>query len=266
MNKTLFLGTLKANYTLVVGITLFTLIYVTVSIGMFTPGSNEAMEAMLTMLPDQMVKAFGFDQLTGSLTSYLAGYLFGFILLTFPSIYVVIMANRLIAKLVDKGSMAYLLTSTNTRIKVAVTQFAFMVVGLVFIFLVDYLVAIVMAESFYPGDLDPIAYLQLNLLTFFAILFLGSVCFLFSCIFNESRISTSASSAITGLFIIAHMLTDLGDELSFLRYFTVFSVVDIEKGLNDGGYVLAVSLILLIASGFVGLIGISLFNKRSLTI
>ncbi len=266
MNKTLFLGTLKANYTLVLGFIFFCLIYVSVSIGTYKPDSSEMIDALLTMLPEQMVSAFGFDKLGKDLTSYLSGYLFGFILIVFPVIYSVIIANNLVAKLVDKGSMAYLLTSTNTRLKVIITQYVYMILSLLFLFGVTYSVAVLMAVIMFPGDLDILAYLQLNLLTFSGVFVTGSIAFLFSCIFNESRIATAASSGVAGLFIVTHMVAGLGESTEFMKYLSVFTLVDVDLGINDTGYALLTSLILILIGLAVGCFGAFLFNKRSLTI
>lgn len=266
MNKTLFLGTLKANYMIVLGFVFFCLIYVTISVGTYKPDSNEMIEALLTMLPDQMVSAFGFDKLGKDLTSYLSGYLFGFILIVFPVIYSVIIANNLVAKLVDKGSMAYLLTSTNTRLKVIITQFVYMTLSLLFLFGVTFTVAVLMAVIIFPGNLDIMAYLQLNMVTFSGVFVTASIAFLFSCLFNESRIATAASSGMAGLFIVTHMVAGLGESTEFLKYLSVFTLVDVDKSINDGGYALLTSLVLILIGLIIGSLGTIIFNKRSLTI
>jgi len=266
MNKTLFMGTLKANYAYIIGFSAFTLIYVVVSIVMFEPQSTEIIDAMLMMLPEEMIKAFGFDKLTGELTSYLAGYLFGFILLVFPMIYSILIANNLVAKLVDRGSMAYLLTSTNTRVKVLITQYVYLALSLLTIFVVDYLVALVLAEISFPGNLDQVAYFQLNVLTYFASLFVASLAFLLSCVFNESRISGLIAGGIGGVFVIARMISGLNENTEVFKYFTIYSLIDTTKALVDPGFVYGTSAILLLVSIGISGIGIWIFNKRSLAI
>ena len=98
------------------------LIYVSTAVSMYDPSSIETMENMFKLLPEGMLKAFGFDTLGTDLTGYLAHYFYGFIIIVFPLIYIVLISNRLIAKHVDTGSMAYLLTTPNTRVRVAFTQ------------------------------------------------------------------------------------------------------------------------------------------------
>ena len=57
MNWTLFKATLRANWTIALFFALFIMIYVVSSIGMFDPASADALQAMLTLLPEGMVKA-----------------------------------------------------------------------------------------------------------------------------------------------------------------------------------------------------------------
>lgn len=266
MNRTLFIGSLKANLGLVIGVTLFTLIYVTVSISMFEPQSTEIIDALLQMIPEQMIKAMGFDQLTGELTSYLGGYLFGFILLTFPLIYSVVTANGLVVKMVDNGSMSYLLTSTNTRKKVILTQYVYLAFGLMLIFLIDYLITVLMSAILFPGLLMMGAYFKLNLVTYLASLFTASIAFLFSCVFNETRMATMASSAVGGIFLVLHMIASLSEDIEFLKYFTVYSLVDVQRCLTDSSFVVISSILLLLASGLIAIAAIFIFDRKSLTI
>ncbi|MCG8484270.1 MAG: ABC transporter permease subunit, partial [Clostridia bacterium] len=122
MNYTLFKATAKANWVILLMITLVILMYVSISITMFDPDNIEKMNAMLDMVPEGMLKAMGFENLGTDLTEYLSNYLYGFIFIMFPMIYCIIVSNKLIAKHVDSGSMAYLLTTPNSRVKIAVTQ------------------------------------------------------------------------------------------------------------------------------------------------
>ena len=80
MNSTLFKTDLKSNWVIFTFIFGMLMIYVSTSIAMFNPDTAEAMDAMFSMLPEGMIKAFGFVGLGTNLTTYLAGYLYGFIL------------------------------------------------------------------------------------------------------------------------------------------------------------------------------------------
>ena len=84
MNKALLVANLKANWGVWLFVTLMLLIYVSTSVTMYDPTSMEKMEDMFKLLPEGMLKAFGFDNLGSDLTGYLGHYLYGFIIVIFP--------------------------------------------------------------------------------------------------------------------------------------------------------------------------------------
>ena len=69
-------------------------------------------------------------------------------------IFEIIIANRLISKYVDSGSMAYLLATPNKRSKVAITQGLFMIISIGALILFIALVGIINSKIYFPGDLD----------------------------------------------------------------------------------------------------------------
>ena len=162
MNWTLFKATLRANWTIALIFTLIILIYVSVSVGMYDPENSEAIAAMLDLLPEGLIKAMGFANLGTELTDYVSNYLYGFIMLTFPAIYIIIMANRLVAKHVDSGSMAYLLTTPNSRSRIVLTQALYLAASVAAIMIVDVSIGILMSVSMFPGLLQVGPFLALN--------------------------------------------------------------------------------------------------------
>ena len=65
----------------------------------------------------EIMSAFGMANTGSTLTEFLSNYLYGFLLLVFPMILEIILANKLVVKYVDIGSMAYLLSTPNSRNK-----------------------------------------------------------------------------------------------------------------------------------------------------
>lgn len=264
MNRTLFRASIKAHWALAIGFAAFVLIYVLTSVSMFEPGSADSFKAMMEMLPESMVKAFGFDKLSGELTDYLANYLYGFIFLVFPLIYGVIIANNLVAKHVDRGSMAYLLTTPNNRKKIISTQFLYMVFSIIAIFIIDVGMAILMCEIMFKGQLAIGSFLCLNIVTVLTTIAIASICFVISCIFNESKISILFGTGISVGSIIMHMLSSLGEKTEFLKYFSLHTFVDINKSLYDGSYVFIISMTLILIILALYFISIKIFDKRNL--
>ncbi|GMQ60552.1 ABC transporter permease [Vallitalea sediminicola] len=266
MNKTLFKATLKANWGIGLFFTLFILMYVTISIVMFDPDSAETIDSMLALMPEGMLKAFGFDNLGTDLTGYLAHYLYGFIFLVFPMIYTIIIGNKLIAKHVDNGSMAYILTTPNTRIKIAVTQAIYLIGSIAVIFIINVGIGIAISESMFGGHLDIGKFISLNLVTYLSTIVVSSIVYFFSCLFNESKNAIAFGGGISALFIICRMLMGISEDISWLKYFTIYSFVDIEEILSNSTYVTISSLILLGISGIFYCAAIIIFDRRSLSI
>lgn len=266
MNKTLFKATFKANWGIGLFFTLFILMYVSISITMFDPNSADTIEGMLKMVPEGMLKAFGFDKLGTDLTGYLSNYLYGFIFLVFPMIYTVIVAYKLIAKHVDNGSMAYLLASPNTRIKIATTQAIYLVSSIAVVFIINVGIGIIISESMFSGQLDIGKFLALNLVTYLATVVVSGFAFFFSCLFNEAKNALAFSGGISFLFIAVRMLTGISEDIAWLKYFSIYSFVNIEEILSNSTYVIVSSLILLGISGVLYLAAIRVFDRRSLSV
>lgn len=266
MSSPLFKATLKANWIIALAITLFILIYISTSISMFNPDNADFIESMLKVMPEGLMKALGFANLGTDLTHYLANYLYGFIFLVFPFIYTSIVANRIMAKHVDSGSMAYLLATPNTRVKVAFTQAVYLVSSTSAIFAVLTGIGILMSVGMWPGLLKIELFIVLNLVTLAATLVVSGVSFFFSCLFSESRLSLAFGVGIPLLFVVCRMVYSLSEKIDWLKYLSVYTIVNIEKILDGGTYALFAILILLGVTAVLYATAIIIFNKKSLVI
>ncbi|MBN2794383.1 MAG: hypothetical protein JXR88_03170 [Clostridia bacterium] len=266
MNKVLFKANLKNNWLILLFITGMMLMYTTIAIGMFSPESAESLEGMLKMLPEAMIKGFGFEGIGTELTAYLGSYLYGFIYLTFPIIYIVVVSQNVIVKHVDSGSMAYLLTTPNTRKSIALTQSSFLVSTLFLILLINVMTGILMSITMFPGHLQIGPYIALNIATFGTLYLIASFDFFLSCFFNDSKKMLSIGASIPILFIALKMLSALGEELAFLKYFTLFSLLDVNRILGSGSFTVTISAITLLFGTGIFYGSIVLFDKKSLNI
>ncbi len=267
MSWPLFKVNLKSTWILIVGIALFTLIYVTASIAMYDPTSAEKMEQMFEAMPQGFLKALGFDNLGSELTPYLSNYLYGFIMLMFPLIGSSVLAHLLVSKHTDSGSMAYLISTPNSRVKIILTQAIYLVLALIFIFIVSAGVAISMCASKWPGMLDVGLYLRLNTVTIMVTLTLSAISFLAACVFGDNKLSIMAGVGIPVLMLVAKMISEISDDLSALKNFTLFTLVDINRILSgDSSFVLTVCLVLFGVTIAIYGAAITIFNKKSLVI
>ena len=267
MSWTLFKVNLKSTWAVVLSVTLFLSIYVAASVAMFDPESAEKMQQMLDVMPQGLIKAMGFDNLGSELTSYLANYLYGFIMLIFPMIGTSVLAHQLVAKHVDYGSMAYLLSTPNTRVKVILTQAVYLVCAVLFMFAVNVGFAIAYCAGQWSGRLDTGIFMQLNTVTVLVALAVGSLSFLASSAFSDTKLSISFGAGIPAAMFVLKMVSEISDDLSVLKYFSVYSLVDIERIVGgDSSYVLTASLILLGAVVLIMGAAVTVFNKKSLVI
>ncbi len=266
MNKTLYKANARANWGILLFISLMMLMYMSVAITMFNPENADTIEGMLKMLPEGMIKAFGFQNLGTDLTGYLANYLYGFIFITFPVIYTAIVSNKLIAKHVDSGSMAYLLTTPNTRIKIASTQAFYLISNIAVIFIFNVIIGIILCEAMFKGLLNINKFLALNWITFLVIIVVSGIGFFFSCFFNDTKNSLAFGGGIPILFLVIKMLTGISDSLDWIRYLTIYSFINIDKILTNNTYVISSSLILIGISVILYYASIIIFNRKSLSI
>src|SRR5690242_11221445 len=99
-------------------------------------GNNAALDEMIKSLPPGMTKAFNLGNGFGTVEGFISGEYYGLLLVLIVSIFCVLFTTQLMAKLVDQGSMAFLLATPTTRGKVALTQAAVFVTGLLSIMVV----------------------------------------------------------------------------------------------------------------------------------
>lgn len=267
MNITLFKAMLKSHWKFVMGVTLFILMYVSIAISMYDPGAAEKMIGMFEMMPEGFLKAFGFDKLGSDLTSYLTNYLYGFIMLIFPLIGSSVLANSLVAKHVDSGSMAYLLSTPNSRIKIIFTQIVFLLLSMTFMFVINVGIALIMCEASFSGMLEIKGFMQLNLVAFLVAITVSGISFLASCIFNDNKLALTVGVGLPVFLFVAKMLSEISDKVENIKYLSIYTIIDIDKIIaGDSTYVIISSLILLGVSSLLFGASIYIFNKKSLVI
>jgi ABC-2 type transport system permease protein len=236
MNKYLFRLNVKKHASVVLGVTALLLMYTSIAAWMYDPESADAINNLLGILPDTLVRALGFDGLGTNLTEYLANYLYGFIYIMFPMLFVLFVVSQLIGRHIDGGSMVYLLASPHQRKKIAWTQIGFFYSGLLFLYAVNVLVAIGISEVLFPGSLDIAAYGLLNALSFAVISLLASITFLLTIIEIDYTKGVSIAVSLSVYFFFSNMAYKLSEQIEFLQYTTLFRLVDIEQALDMSAF------------------------------
>ncbi|SEF87561.1 ABC-2 type transport system permease protein [Eubacterium ruminantium] len=169
---------------------------------------------------------------------------YGMMTTILPGIYVLVTSNKLIAGQVDRGSMAYVLSTPIRRETVVITQTVFMTLSLVLMFAVE-TVAHILINSSNPvsfallgykgmaGNITSNMILEVNISAFVVCLAMAGVCMALSGIFNSSKYSIGFAGVFVGESILVNMLSMFGKlgvgGLKNFKYATICSFYDYEK-------------------------------------
>lgn len=134
-----------------------------------------------------IMSAVGMTGIAGNLTEFVYIYLYGFIMLVFPIIAIIILGNKLLAHYIDSGSMGVLLATPNSRLKILLTQLLSMLAGITLLIVLITAIGIGTCEGLFSGELDIPLFLKLNAALLLFHLMLGGIAFLPACIFNDSN-------------------------------------------------------------------------------
>lgn len=126
-------------------------------------------------------------------------------------IFIVIVGNSLIVNQVDSGSMAYVLATPTKRSAVANTQAIFLVVTPIIICAVG-CIARNIASIVFTGETNVKMYIALYFGMYLLAEAVGGICYMGSCLFNQSRKATAFGGGIAGWFFLASLLGMFGAE------------------------------------------------------
>ncbi len=151
---------------------------------------------------------------------------------------IVILANSLIANQVDRGSMAYVLSTPTRRSAVVITQAVFLIV--VPLLIIAVVCATRIASSFVLFDeVNVTGTIALFTGMYILVEAVCGICYLASCWFSQSKLSMGVGGGLTVWFFLASMLgmfgsedmvnTGMGvEELSIFNKLTIIGLYDVE--------------------------------------
>lgn len=243
----------------------FLVMYTTVIIYMFDPELAEMLEGYQEALP-QMMAAVGMTGVASSLIEWIQIYLYGFIMLLFPLIFIIIAVNKLVMGFIDNGSLAGILATPNSRGKIIVTQLLSLYVWLFILMACVNAVGIVTANALFPEELDITKYLYLNAGTLMLWFAVASITFLAACIFSDAKYYYFFGVGVPILFFFLNMLANMGENLEFLKYATIYSLLPADKLIAGNSEAVLPCAILLLISVVLSTLGGSYFTKRDLSL
>ncbi len=266
MNKALFFMNLKSRYKIWIVFAVIMAFYKLTIITMYDPDDIAAIDELMRMFPDELLQAISFVIFDATLTGFIGGYYYGFIIILFPMIFTIILSFGLVGKYVDDGSMAYLLATPHKRKRIITTQAVFLLAAIFTLLSFNALFGIIVMSAMFPGELDIGKYLLLNLGAFILFFAVSGITFFFSSAFSESRQSLGFAIAVPVGFFVLDMLAGVGDTFEFLRFFTIFTLYDNAKLFPLENIVRLHYLILVMIGTLFYLAGIVVFSKKSLTL
>ena len=234
--------------------------------------SNSLLDSLSQEVADALEEVGQMDLyslIVGSIFYKMAGLLL-------PIIYMIMVANNLIAGQVDSGSMAYVLSTSTKRKQVVFTQATFLVTSLLAMFTCTTITSVI-CLSIVKTETIALTYGELILLNvgaFVTMFALSGISFLASCWFNRSKYSMSIGGGLNIFFLVATMLGLFGSKvlpsvvrlsaLNFFNYTSLISLFDVVSIL-DGTTAFIWKFAILIVVGLICYIAGSIkFQKKDL--
>lgn len=237
--------------------------YIGVIIYMYDPALADMLNDYQQALPGIM-SAVGMTGIATSLLEFIHIYLYGFIMLVFPMVFLIVQTNRLLVHYVDSGSLACILTTGCSRGRFVRSQLFSLVCGLILLLGAATILGIGFSEAFFPGELDMERYLLMNLCLLLVHLALGAVIFFVACLCSEARWYYMVGAGIPVLFFLFQMLSNMGGDLKVFRYLTLFSLFPADRVVaGEGGFLPQLIALTLLTAVLWGA-GVTLFTKKDL--
>ncbi|MFA5522925.1 MAG: ABC transporter permease subunit, partial [Tissierellales bacterium] len=266
MSWTLFKVNIKASRTIWITMTCVFCFYLTVIISMFDPEGADRLNEMLKTFPESMINAFGFGDMGTNLLTFITSYIYGFLVLFIPMVVSIVINHKIIGSHIDKGSMAYLLATPNSRIKIAITQAVFSLASITLLFTIATTFSILVAEKLFPGQLEIGKFIFINIYALLMYYTIGGIGFLASCVSNESKTSLGLGIGIPVAFLVFQMLGNAGDKFSWIGNLSLYALFDPDKLISGESFayfgMVSFALIAILLYGS----GIAIFNKRDLSL
>jgi ABC-2 type transport system permease protein len=267
MNPSLFFSTLKTNGKSIFSYAFGSAFYVLLIMWIYPSiAKSSALDEVMKQMPKNYLSAFGFDGgMPKDLSGFLAGEFYGLLFILILLIYSVILSSQLMVRLVDRGSMTYLLSTSVSRTRIALSQALILVFGLLIITLFT-IVTVLIGSGLIIEDshLNVSNFIQMNIVGFLLFFVVSGYSFFFSCVLNDEKRALSISGGLSVVFFAINLVAKMSTDFDWLKYFTIFSAfnpTEIAKGTVD---ILPISLVLGGSGIILFSLAIFIFRKRDL--
>ncbi|WP_102336046.1 ABC transporter permease subunit [Salimicrobium jeotgali] len=267
MNFPLYKQMMKSNIKLFLGFGLVSAIYVVLMTSLFPLFADnlDEMESMMELFPDSLLRAFGLEAF-GNYGQFISAEYYGLFYLLILGVFSVMSAVQLLAKLVDRGSMAYLLSTRISRFQITFTQMMVLLSGLIIIHVLNFGGGLAAGELLIDEQ-NAIAmkdFFQINFVGFLLFFAVGGYSFLVSSLLNDERSALATAGGVTFLFYGMNMIGKIVTDVDWLRNITPFSLYEPGKIAGGDAEVWTSSLILTGIGILAYTLAILLFRHRNL--
>ncbi|MGH1143314.1 ABC transporter permease [Bacillus cereus] len=266
MSKSLFIASLKGNSKNISNFAIGSVLYLWILIWVFpSMSSAKGLNDLIKSMPEALQKVTGLQSGVHKLNDFLAGEYYGLIFVLLLMVYSIIASTQLVARLVDKGAMAYLVATPVSRAKIILTQASVLILGLLTIVIFTYVGGLIGAEWFIEkSDLDKELFLKMNLVGGLLFLVVCAYSFFFSCLFNDEKKAMSISAGVTVLFYGLDMLGKLSDKFEWMRNISLFNLFQPQEIISGDYDVVPTSIGLLVSAIVIFGLSTLVFKKRDL--
>lgn len=265
MNMTVYKREMKVGMKMMILFCAVITMYVSIIIRMYDPEITETLESFIHVMPELMASV-GMKGNTTTLLGFMVSYLYGFILPVLPMVFCILRGNALIAKYIDRGSMVSLVAAPVKRRAIAFTQMSVLVSNIVILVCYITVVELICIANGFWGELDIAKLILINIGLLCLHLFIGSICFLFSCVCSEVKYSIAFGAGIPALMYVLQMLSNVGGKAEKVKYFTFFTLFNPENLLAGEGHAILGVGILFVSAVLLYTLGIVIFDRKDLYI
>ncbi len=213
------------------------------------------------------MKVLGYTVGVTHIGDFLGGEFYSLLYLIIMSIYAIFVATKLIAHMVDNGSMAYLLATPVSRVKVVITLACVLITGILVIGFVSTVGDLLGVHWFvHHPSMNDTYFVQMNIVGALLFCVVSGYCFLFSCLVSDERTALGLSTLLTIFFYGLHMVGDLSIKFDWMNHLSLFTVFDPQSLIHGHGHFVIDSISLLVATVILFGVAIVGFRRRQLSL
>lgn len=248
--------------------------------GVFTGDTLDVSTMMTNMFEMMGMSSDMLTTMTEMDTSVMLNQMYFTIMCLLPIILFIIFAgNELFVDQVDKGSMAYVLSTPTKRSAVVITQLIYMIITPLIMVGCGFLVRLAATQAF-AGEVDIAKYAALYGGIYLLAEAMASICYMASCVFNLSKNAMALGGGLNVWFFLCSLLGMFGSEtmvsmgigaemLGVFNNLTIVGLFDVEAlgtvGSGAVDYAFVPKLIVLVAIAVVCYaVGAVRFQKKDL--